>query len=223
MVLSDHGFTSFRRGVNLNTWLHQNGYLKLKEGRDGSAEWLQDVDWSGTRAYCLGLTGMFLNLRGREEQGIVEPGAERQALKDEIIGKLNGLHDDEKDEMGIHEVFDTAKLYQGPYLVNAPDLLIGYNHGYRVSWDCATGMVSGPVFEDNTKAWSGDHCVDPRLVPGVLFCNQEIHDDDPGLIDIAPSALTLFGLTPPKHMDGKTLFDKERFGTDGSSTKTEPV
>ncbi|RMH19945.1 MAG: nucleotide pyrophosphatase, partial [Acidobacteria bacterium] len=177
MVISDHGFNSFRRGVNLNAWLYAEGYLALKEGTDGSSEWLRDVDWSRTRAYALGLTGMFLNLKGREEQGIVAPGREAQALKDEIIGRLSGLRDAERDDVAINEVFDTARLYQGPYLVNAPDFLIGYNAGYRTSWDCATGMVSGPVIEDNVKAWSGDHCIDPRLVPGVFFCNHPIDDD----------------------------------------------
>jgi len=132
-------------------------------------------------------------------------------LKAELISKLNGLKDDEKGEVGIKEVFDTANVYGGPYIGNAPDLIIGYNGGYRISWDCATGMVSGPVFEDNVKAWSGDHCIDPRLVPGVLFCNREIASEDPALIDIAPSALRLFGLEPPKHMDGKSLFTKDSF------------
>ena len=210
MVLSDHGFTSFRRGINLNSWLLENGYLHLKEGCDGSSEWLRDVDWSKTRAYALGLTGMFLNIKGREEHGIVAPGAEAAELKAELIEKLNGLPDAEKGEVGINEAFDTAQLYQGPYSGNAPDLLIGYDHGYRTSWDCATGVVSGPVFEDNTKAWSGDHCVDPRIVPGVFFCNHPIDDDDPGLIDIAPTALRLFDLPVPKHMDGKPLFQEER-------------
>ena len=210
-VISDHGFNSFRRGVNLNAWLRSNGYLTLKEGADGSAEWLRDVDWSKTKAYCLGLTGMFLNVKGREGQGIVEQGAEADALKAELISKLNGLKDEEKGDVGIKEVFDTAEVYGGPYIGNAPDLIIGYNGGYRISWDCATGMVSGPVFEDNIKAWSGDHCIDPRLVPGVLFCNRAIESEDPALIDIAPSALRLFGLEPPKHMDGKSLFSKEAF------------
>ena len=150
---------------------------------------------------------MFLNIEGREEQGIVKPGAEAKALKNEIIAGINGLMDEEKGEVGVNEVFDTAELYHGPYLGNAPDLLIGYNRGYRTSWDCATGVISGPVFEDNVKAWSGDHCVDPRLVPGVFFCNHPIDRDDPALIDIAPSALELFGLEPPAHMDGKPLFD----------------
>ncbi len=114
--------------------------------------------------------------------------------------------DAETGEVGIRKAFDTARLYSGPYLGNAPDFIIGYNAGYRTSWDCATGVVAGPVFEDNVKAWSGDHCVDPRLVPGVLFCNHKIDSDDPRLIDIAPTALQLFGIEPPQHMDGQALF-----------------
>jgi len=203
MVLSDHGFSSFRRGVNLNAWLQREGYLALKDGADGSAEWLRDVDWSRTKAYCLGLTGMFINVRGREEQGIVAPGKDVDGLKTEIIAKLKALRDEEKKEVGIREAFDPAKLYSGPYLENGPDLIIGYNAGYRVSWDCASGVIAGPVFEDNTKAWSGDHCIDPRLVPGVLFCSKSIDADEPHIVDLAPTALTLFGIQPPAHMDGR--------------------
>ncbi len=206
VVCSDHGFNSFRRGVNLNTWLHENGYLHLEEGVDGSAEWLRGVDWSKTKAYAIGLTGMFLNMAGREENGIVQPGEETQALKEELIGKISGLRDEEKDEIGIRELFDTHELYRGPYLENAPDLLVGYNAGYRCSWDMATGVVAGNVFEDNVKAWSGDHCIDPRIVPGVMFSNRKIDVDDPALIDIAPTALQQFGIKPPKFMDGKVLF-----------------
>jgi predicted AlkP superfamily phosphohydrolase/phosphomutase len=206
LVLSDHGFTSFRRGVNVNGWLHANGYLALKEGADGRGEWLGDVDWSRTRAYALGLTGMFLNMKGREGQGIVAPGAEAERLKAELIAALSGLRDGERSDVAIREVFDTAKLYSGPYLGNAPDLLLGFNAGYRISWGSATGVVAGAVCEDNPKAWSGDHCVDPRLVPGVLFCDRAIDVAEPRLIDIAPTALRLFGLDPPAHMDGAPLF-----------------
>jgi len=205
MVVSDHGFNSFRRGVNLNSWLHREGYLVLKPGGDGRAEWLHDVDWSATRAYSVGLTGMFLNVKGREAQGIVEPGADAAALKAEIIGKLSGMRDPEKNAIAIREAFDTSALYTGPYVGNAPDLLIGYNAGYRVSWDGATGIVAGPVFDDNTRAWSGDHCIDPRLVPGVFFCNRRIDTKDPSLVDIAPTALRLFGIEPPAYMDGRPL------------------
>jgi predicted AlkP superfamily phosphohydrolase/phosphomutase len=205
MVISDHGFSSFRRGVNLNQWLLREGYLALKPGADGSAEWLRDVDWWRTRAYVLGLTGLFLNIEGREGRGIVDPGAEAAALKAELIKKLGGLRDEERSAIGITEAFDTAALYSGPYLENAPDLLIGYNAGYRISWDAASGVVAGAVFEDNLKPWSGDHCIDPRLVPGVFFCNRKTKTAEPALIDIAPTALTLFGIEPPAYMDGRPL------------------
>ncbi len=206
MVLSDHGFSSFRRGINLNAWLHEQGYLVLEEGGDPAAEWLKEVDWSRTRAYALGLTGLFLNVEGREARGIVRPGAEAEALKAELADRLTGLIDEDRGEIGIREAFDTTALYSGPYLANGPDLLIGYNAGYRISWDGATGVVAGPVFEDNVKAWSGDHGIDPRLVPGVLFCDRAIDCDDPSLLDIAPTALWLFGVEPPAFMDGKVLF-----------------
>jgi predicted AlkP superfamily phosphohydrolase/phosphomutase len=209
MVLSDHGFTSFRRGINLNAWLHQSGYLTLTHGALGEGEWLREVDWSRTKAYALGLTGLYLNLEGRESQGSVKAGVEAAALKRELVERLSGLRDSESGEIAINEAFDTAKLYGGPYLQNAPDLLIGYAPGYRISWDGATGVVAGAVFEDNVKAWSGDHCVDPRSVPGVFFSNRAIDSDDPALIDIAPTACWLFGVEPPAHMDGKLLFEGE--------------
>lgn len=207
MVLSDHGFTAFRRGVNLNGWLLEHGYLALKPGADGTAEWLRDVDWTRTRAYALGLTSLFMNVRGREGAGIVDRGTETTALKAELRARLSGLVDDETGDVAIRELFDTAALYEGPYLDNAPDLLVGYNSGYRISWDCAKGVVAGRIFDDNLKAWSGDHCVDPRLVPGVLFCNRRIDAADPALVDIAPTALRLFGLEPPAYMEGKPLFN----------------
>ena len=213
MVLSDHGFNSFQRGVNLNRWLQQEGLLVLKDGASGEEEWLQGVDWSKTKAYSLGLTGMFLNMKGREAQGIVEPGKEEKAVKEEIIAKLSGLKDEERGAVGIKEVFDTKKIYDGPYSENAPDLIIGYDNGYRISWDCATGMVAGEVFEDNVKAWSGDHCVDPRLVPGVFFSNYAVESKEPTLLDVAPSALKMFGLTPPKYMEGSPLYADATFKT----------
>ncbi|MBY0496802.1 MAG: alkaline phosphatase family protein [Cyanobacteria bacterium] len=204
MVLSDHGFTSFRRGVNLNRWLLDHGYLTLKRGGDPGAEWLRDVDWSMTRAYAMGLTGLFLNLKGREPAGIVEP-ADAARLRHELVASLSGLRDEHAGTVGITEVFDTRALYNGPYVENAPDLLIGYNAGYRTSWAGAKGVVAGDVFEDNTKAWSGDHCIDPRQVPGILFCSRAVTAADPALIDIAPTALHLFGIRPPSYMEGKVL------------------
>ena len=208
-VLSDHGFTSFRRGVNLNAWLLANGYLHLKDGHDGSESWLASVDWSRTRAYAVGLVGIFLNIRGREAHGVVEPGAEAAALKAELAARLGGLRDPDHDEVAVNEAFDTDVLYNGPYKGNAPDLLIGYNHGYRISWECASGVVAGDVFVDNVKAWSGDHIVDPRLVPGVLFSSRPVDREDPAIIDLAPTILSMFGVRPAPHMEGRVLFDLE--------------
>ena len=203
LVISDHGFKSFTRGVNLNSWLHQNGYLALKPGATASGEWFHDVDWSRTRAYTLGLNGLYLNLKGRELHGIVPPGAEADVLKEELLQKIDGLIDPASGKVGISGVFSTDVVYAGPYVGNAPDLIIGYGESYRASWDAVTGKVTAQVFEDNTKAWSGDHCVDPRLVPGVLFSNQTITAEKPAIVDVAPTILKLFGLAKPAHMDGK--------------------
>jgi predicted AlkP superfamily phosphohydrolase/phosphomutase len=203
-VLSDHGFASFERGVNLNTWLRDNGYLTLKDGAAGAGEYLKDIDWSGTRAYTFGLAGIYLNQKGREAEGIVER-REAVALKREIAAKLTGLRDPVRARTGIRKAWPSDALYTGPYLDAAPDVVVGYENGYRASWDAAVGKVSVEVFEDNRKAWSGDHCVDPHLVPGVLFSNRPIAAEDPGIEDMAPTALDLFGIAIPPHMEGKPV------------------
>lgn len=203
-VLSDHGFTSFRRGVNLNSWLYQHGYLRLKDDAAIGGSFFEGVDWDATRAYALGLGGMYLNIRGREAQGTVAPGAEADALRREIIAGLSGLRE-ETGEVPIRTVYATPDLYRGPYLDAAPDFIVGYNDGYRVSWDSAVGKITGHVLEDNTKAWSGDHCVDPVLVPGVLFSNRTVKAADPGIEDLAPTALDLFGVEIPAWIEGKSL------------------
>lgn len=212
LVMSDHGFKSFRRGVNLNAWFHRNGYLSLAPGKASSGEWFKDVDWTRTRAYALGLGGVYLNIKGREAQGTVAPGAESAALKAELSGKLAGLRDGPNGPAAVARVYDRDAVYSGPYKDNAPDLVIGYAEGYRASWSGVTGIVDGAVFEDNTKAWSGDHCIDPALVPGVLFSSLKLNTDKPSIMDIAPTALELFGIAPPAHMDGRGLVDVAKPG-----------
>lgn len=203
-VLSDHGFCSFRRGVDLNAWLHQNGYLALQNGACESGKYFEGVDWSRSRAYALGLGGLYLNVRGREASGIVDPG-ETEGLRRELADKLTGLRDPASGQIAIQQAYISSSLYSGPYLDSAPDLIIGYSEGYRTSWDAAIGRVRTQVFESNDKAWSGDHCVDPALVPGVLFTNQRLQADDPGIEDMAPTALLLFGIEKPAWMEGKPL------------------
>ncbi len=203
MVISDHGFNSFRRGVDLNVWLEENGYLKLlPDGR--GRKYLAGVDWSATKAYCLGLAGIWLNVKGREANGIVE-AADADRLRDEISERLTGLHDPERDATAISRAFNAHRIYSGPYTADAPDIIVGYNKDYRVSWEAAIGQPSDRVFHDNTKAWSGDHCIDPKLIPGVLFCNHGIESESARLIDLGPTVLDLFGVDVPAHMDGRPL------------------
>ena len=205
MVLSDHGFASFRRGVNLNAWFLREGYLALKPGASGNAEYLRDVDWSKTRAYAVGLAGVYVNQKGREAKGIVARGAEAEALKQEIAAKLAALRDSDGDRQVVREVVDLSKRYRGPYLDQSPDLVIGWADGYRVSWEAAVGKIAGEVVSDNRKSWSGDHCVDPDLVPGVLFCNRSVASEKPSIVDIAPTVLGLYGVEAPAHMEGRPL------------------
>ena len=205
IVLSDHGFSSFARGVNLNTWLFKNGYLALKGAETVSGNWFSNVDWTRTRAFSLGLAGIFLNVKGRERQGTVDMGSAYQELKAELIAKLTGLVDEGRSETAIQRVADTAAEYSGPYQLDAPDLLVCYSEGYRNSWGCTTGRITQEVFEDNTKRWSGDHSIDPRLIPGIFFSNAKTHASDPRIIDIAPTVLDAFDVQIPRYMQGKSL------------------
>ena len=204
MVMSDHGFKTFRRGINLNTWLHEQGLLKMKDDvAPDDKEWFDGVDWSRTKAYAVGLGGMYLNLKGREAKGIVEPGEEEKALKAEIQEKLKALKDPADGSAAIAEVYDGHVIYKGPYVRQAPDLLVGFNVGYRTSWSNATGGVAKEVFEDNVKSWSGDHCMNPPDVPGIFFCNQQLKVPKVNIMDIGPTVLDLFGVPVPKYCDGK--------------------
>lgn len=203
-VLSDHGFCSFRRSVNLNAWLLREGYLALHSGLSESGEYFEGIDWSRTRAYTFGLAGLYLNLRGREAQGIVAPD-EAVRLREEIACKLAGLRDEEESVVAIRSAYAAPTIYRGPYLDAAPDVIVGYSEGYRASWDAAKGKVTRAIFEENSRHWCGDHCVDPPLVPGVLFSNLPIVSTAPGIEDMAPTALALFGIAPPAWMEGQPV------------------
>ncbi|HEY7390905.1 MAG TPA: alkaline phosphatase family protein [Bryobacteraceae bacterium] len=207
-VLSDHGFARFERGVNLNTWLCENGYLGWKPGASGGGQYLKDIDWSRTRAYTFGLAGIYINQKGREAEGIVDR-REAAELKRELAARLTGLRDPGRMQVAIRKAWPSDALYTGPYLDAAPDLVIGYEDGYRASWDAVVGKLSAEVFDDNRKAWSGDHSIDPNLVPGVLFSNRKIAAEDPGIEDMAPTALDLFGIPIPAYMEGRPVLSAE--------------
>ena len=204
MIVSDHGFSTFRRGVDLNRWLEANGYLAVEEGRRGE-KYLAGIDWSRTRAFAIGLAGIFLNVKGKYSRGIVDPAGEAEMLREDIAARLAKLVDPETGTGAVKRVYRASDVYVGPYRDNAPDLIVGYERGYRASWETAVGRVTQEVFHSNRKAWSGDHCIDPSLVPGVLFSSRPIETERPRLMDIGPTVLDLFGVAIPEYMDGVPL------------------
>jgi len=147
--------------------LVDQGYLSLKAGKRESEPLFADIDWSRSRAYALGLNGLYLNLAGREAQGIVTT-AQADALLDEIVDGLRGWRDHD-DTAVIQHTYLGRDLYRGQMAKDAPDLVLGYAPGYRASWQTTLGAVPRDLLEDNRQPWSGDHCIDPDAVPGVLF------------------------------------------------------
>ena len=188
IIISDHGFSPFRTAVHLNRWLVANDYLVLEDEAQESDVVFERVDWSRSRAYALGLNGLFINVAGRESQGIVDP-ADVPALKDEIAGKLTGWTDPERDQPVVRRVFDGLEIYPGSQDNDeTPDLVVGYHRGYRASWQTTLGAIPPKLMEPNRQKWSGDHCIDPELVPGVLFTSFEPDREVESLLDIWPLA-----------------------------------
>ncbi len=206
MVISDHGFTNFRRCININSWLRENGYLFMKdETAIASGEWFEGVDWTRTKAFALGLTGIFINRRGREKSGIVHEGKDYRDLCREIADKLENMIDPSTGKRCCRRVAVSHSYFDGPYRFDAPDLLVGWDGGYRYSWEGAVGQVMPEVFSDNTRSWSGDHCVDPDVVPGILFCDRALSEANPRLVDIPATVLKLFGQEIPGYMQGHMI------------------
>ncbi|NIR53072.1 phosphodiesterase [candidate division KSB1 bacterium] len=227
IVLSDHGFSSFQRGVHLNTWLYDNGFLGLHDGAkpgDESGDFFPNVDWSRTKAYALGLSGIYLNLKGREEKGVVNP-QDVEAVKEAIMKGLTGLGDPERGEVAIRSVVTREEIYTGFYAAESPDLLVNFSPGYRVSWATGLGGMPAGQFEDNVKKWSGDHIIDPSLVPGVLFMNRPFRgskDDQsvqtsPSLVDLAPTILAALDVPKGQAMEGESLLHDASAPTENKS------
>lgn len=207
IVMSDHGFSTFKRAVNVNTWLMRNGYLVLDDPSNTSdQEVFPHVDWSRTKAYAIGLNGIYLNLHGRERQGVVWPGDEAASLAQEIAGKLVSATDPSTGAPMISRVALARDVYHGAMAHAGPDLEVGYRPGYRSSWQTALGAVPAAEVEDNTDAWRADHCIDPRWVPGVLISNRKSSADDPHLYDLTVSILHEFDVAPLAGMLGHSIY-----------------
>lgn len=216
LVCSDHGFSTWRRSINYNTWLARKGYLALKGGDEkqadleqlfGQGEFWPNVDWSRTKAYSMGLGEIYVNLRGREAQGIVEPGAEYDALRAEIRAGLLEIVDEATGRKPVENVYTREEAYGSFDPDVIPDIFVTNSDGYRVSWQASLGVVTPDLFEDNRQVWSGDHCsVDPDVVPGILFASRPLRTDPrPNMADVPATIYKVLGLSPPEKLDGAPL------------------
>ncbi|OQW94477.1 MAG: hypothetical protein BWK77_09180, partial [Verrucomicrobia bacterium A1] len=205
LAVSDHGFTSFRRQFNLNSWLMDNGYAQPVNASDrAEASFFTNTDWAATRAYGLGINGLYLNREGREAYGTVGAG-EVEALTAELVERLKAVRDPKTGEPIIANVHRRSEVYSGPCVADAPDLVVGYNRNYRASWDTVLGKYPQEHVLDNLDPWSGDHTMDPSFLPGVLLSSRPVAAADPGLEDMAPTILKEFGAPVPTEMTGKAV------------------
>jgi predicted AlkP superfamily phosphohydrolase/phosphomutase len=206
MVISDHGFAPFYKGFHLNSWLKENGYLDLTDEDDrDEPEFLSNVNWSSTRAYALGFNGLYINQNGREGNGIVSGGAEKKALMKEMREKLLKTIDPDTGQHTVSHVYFAEEIYSGRYVSKAPDMIVGYNRGYRASWETAIGKVPHGLISLNEQKWTGDHCVDPVHVPGIILSNRKIRINDPALHDVPVTALAGFGIEKTRDMTGRKI------------------
>jgi predicted AlkP superfamily phosphohydrolase/phosphomutase len=218
LIVSDHGFHSWRKAVNLNTWLVQQGYMVLQGQQPGekklddlfgSGEFWENVDWSHTRAYAMGLGQIYFNLRGREGKGIVSPGAEAAQLAEDLRTRLLTMTDPDDGSHIVRAVYKRDDVYAGEYLANASELQVGMEDGYRVSWQTTLGGSPQGIVYPNMKKWSGDHGgYDFATTAGVLISNRPIarRETGPSIMDLAPTVLKYFGVPIPGDIDGKPLF-----------------
>jgi predicted AlkP superfamily phosphohydrolase/phosphomutase len=202
--MSDHGFQPYTRKFHLNAWLRERGYLVLEDGRRTGRVGLEDVDWSRSRAYGIGFNGLYLNLAGREARGSVRP-EERATLLEEIAAALSAERDPESGERVVLRAYPAREAFHGERIAEAPDLVVGYNQGYAASDPSTLGEITEAVLEDNTSRWSGNHLIDPSLVPGVLLVNGPIDSGEHDLTDVTASILGHYGLPPAPGMLGTSF------------------
>jgi predicted AlkP superfamily phosphohydrolase/phosphomutase len=206
-IVSDHGFAPYHRSFHVNTWLLENGYLQLQRGMEREdVAYLQGINWRTTRAYAFGINGLYINERGREMGGIVRRGPERERLLAELVEGLESVVDPTTGMQPIKHAYLADEAYNGPHVADGPDIILGYSRRYRGSNESALGKMTNTIFSDNVLKWSGDHCMAADEVPGVLLSNRKIIKEDPSLLDMAPTFLSLFNLKSPPEMLGRDIF-----------------
>jgi predicted AlkP superfamily phosphohydrolase/phosphomutase len=215
LVCSDHGFNTWHKSVNYNTWLVRNGFMTLKGPEGGKALTLDDlfgqgefwpnVDWSKTKAYALGLGDLYVNLKGRESQGCVDP-ADYETVRRELIAGLEAFVDSSTGERPVRRVIRREDVYTqfDPNLI--PDLFLANSEKYRVSWQTSLGGIPAQLFEINDKKWSGDHCsLDAEITKGIFLSSARYDAPAPNILDLYPTILNELGVTVPAGLDGTAL------------------
>ncbi|HSL18764.1 MAG TPA: alkaline phosphatase family protein [Methylomirabilota bacterium] len=206
LICSDHGFAQFGRQFHLNTWLRDNGWLAVKPGAERKPETsIFDIDWSRTAAYGIGFNALYLNLKGRERDGIVEP-ARAGELAAKLKRELEAVKDGDTGKRPIAKVYDRDEMYRGPQVGKMAELLVGYTPGYRNSSTSFMGATGPEIVNLNPWAWSGDHSMARDLVPGTLFSSRHIAARDPNIIDLPVTILEWFGIDRPQQMEGSSIF-----------------
>ena len=184
----------------------QQGFLALDDPANaGDAALFAHVDWTRSVAYAIGLNGIYVNLEGRENGGIVPPAGKRLVL-DQIAARLKEFTDPVSGEHIVSRVYLPETAFQGRNVKNSPDLFVGFRAGYRASWQTALGAVPAAALEDNTDAWIGDHCIASDEVPGVLLSNRKVRASTPQLFDITATILNEFGIAKTATMIGKSVY-----------------
>ena len=200
IIISDHGFSSFERAVNINNWLVEEGFMVVRESKTNSL--FDFVDWDNTVAYSLGFFSIYINQKDRESHGIVSRDDKEDVMR-EIIQKLSGLRD--SGRRVFNNIYAANEIYSGKYIGESPDIILGFSEGYRMSWKNAVGGLDEEIISVNQYKWKGDHLIDRVYVPGVIFTNFDIDDRKPSITDIAPTVLDLLNVKIPDWMDGKSL------------------
>lgn len=222
MLCADHGFTSYRRGLNVNNWLAEKGYLTVaSNAKKSDGGFLHRYpDWSKTQAYSLGLGMLFLNLEGREPNGIVRR-EEAEALLERIRADFLAEVDPETGNKVGYDAVIMKDLYSGPWgeeEYECADMMLGFARNYRTSWTTVFGkiklkdeggkVVLGDLYSNNKNNWSGDHASNsPHVVPGIFFCNRQVAmpEDGVSVMHIAPTVLDLVGVGVPADYEMEPL------------------
>lgn len=208
LIVSDHGFSLFRKKVHLNHWLLENEYLCMKNGGDD----LTDVDWQKSKAYAVGLNSIYLNIDGREGQGVVRVNEIENMLgelQDKLLAWMDG------DAPIVQKVRLKHEAFNGPYTRFGPDLVVGYAPGYRASAETGLGRIPDSSLEPNTDHWGADHCVDSDVVPGVIFANRDLRDF--GKISFRDIPFLAIG----KHLDQSNLKPPSQSTSEGQKDLEE--